>query len=152
LLGSSDRGCCPSCGAPWVRQLARRYFGGWSPGRDPLVDGAGKVPPGKGYRPPRTTGWAPSCACTDESGRALDPVPCTVLDPFGGTSTTGIVALRYGRSYLGIELNPEYAAISERRLKAELAQTALVDHAESEKPREIQRVLRTRGLFEDSAP
>jgi DNA modification methylase len=40
-----------------------------------------------------------------------------VLDPFNGSGTTGIVALRHGREYIGIELNPEYVAMSERRLR-----------------------------------
>jgi DNA modification methylase len=39
-----------------------------------------------------------------------------VLDPFSGSGTTGVVALRLGREYIGIELNPEYVAMSERRL------------------------------------
>jgi DNA modification methylase len=40
----------------------------------------------------------------------------TVLDPFSGSGTTGEVALRNGRNYLGIELNPDYAALSEKRI------------------------------------
>lgn len=40
----------------------------------------------------------------------------TVLDPFSGSGTTGMVALRNGRNYIGTELNPEYAAISEKRI------------------------------------
>ena len=40
----------------------------------------------------------------------------TVLDPFSGSGTTGMVALRLGRSYIGIELNPEYAAMSRSRI------------------------------------
>jgi DNA modification methylase len=40
----------------------------------------------------------------------------TVLDPFSGAGTTGLVAHRLGRRYIGIELNPEYAAMSERRI------------------------------------
>ncbi len=39
-----------------------------------------------------------------------------VLDPFSGSGTTGEVALQNNRNYIGLELNPEYAAISERRL------------------------------------
>lgn len=39
-----------------------------------------------------------------------------VLDPFSGSGTTGEVALRNGRNYIGLELNPEYAKISEKRL------------------------------------
>jgi DNA modification methylase len=40
----------------------------------------------------------------------------TVLDPFSGSGTTGEVALTHGRNYVGIELNPEYAALSEKRI------------------------------------
>lgn len=39
----------------------------------------------------------------------------TVLDPFAGTGTTGVVALREGRRFVGIELNPAYVEIAERR-------------------------------------
>jgi DNA modification methylase len=40
----------------------------------------------------------------------------TILDPFSGSGTTGEVALKHGRNYVGLELNPDYAALSERRL------------------------------------
>lgn len=40
----------------------------------------------------------------------------TVLDPFSGSGTTGEVALTNGRNYIGVELNPEYAALSEKRI------------------------------------
>lgn len=39
-----------------------------------------------------------------------------VLDPFSGSGTTGLAALELGRRYLGIELNPEYAQMSRKRL------------------------------------
>lgn len=39
----------------------------------------------------------------------------TVLDPFAGTGTTGVVALKEGRHFVGIELNPAYAAMAEAR-------------------------------------
>lgn len=38
-----------------------------------------------------------------------------VLDPFAGTGTTGIVALKHGRRFIGIELNPAYARMAEER-------------------------------------
>lgn len=38
-----------------------------------------------------------------------------VLDPFFGSGTTGIVAMRYGRYFLGIELNPKYVEIANSR-------------------------------------
>ena len=43
----------------------------------------------------------------------------TVLDPFGGAGTTGLVADRLGRDAILIELNPEYAAMAERRIYAD---------------------------------
>ena len=40
----------------------------------------------------------------------------TVLDPFGGAGTTGLVADRHGRDAILIELNPEYAEMARRRI------------------------------------
>jgi len=44
------------------------------------------------------------------------PVGGIVLDPFFGAGTTGLVAIQEGRDYIGIELNPEYVEIAEKRL------------------------------------
>jgi DNA modification methylase len=44
------------------------------------------------------------------------PIGGTVLDPFNGAGTTGLVAMQNGREYIGIELNPEYVEITNRRL------------------------------------
>lgn len=46
------------------------------------------------------------------------PVGGTVLDPFLGAGTTGLVAQRLGRNAIGIELNPEYAAMARERIDA----------------------------------
>jgi DNA modification methylase len=43
----------------------------------------------------------------------------TVLDPFSGAATVGVVANRHQRNYLGCELNPDYVAIAENRLRNE---------------------------------
>ena len=66
-------------------------------------------------RPPmsKTTGWRATCKCG-----AGEPVPCVVLDPFFGAGTTGVVSKRLGRDCIGIELNPEYAAMAEARIAA----------------------------------
>ena len=44
------------------------------------------------------------------------PAGGIVLDPFSGSGTTGMVSLRHGRRYIGIELNPEYVEMSRRRI------------------------------------
>lgn len=44
------------------------------------------------------------------------PVGGVVLDPFIGSGTTAITALKNDRRYVGIELNPEYVEIAERRI------------------------------------
>jgi DNA modification methylase len=38
-----------------------------------------------------------------------------VLDPFNGSGTTGAVAIKYGRGYVGIELNPAYIELTNKR-------------------------------------
>ena len=47
---------------------------------------------------------------------AGSPLNGTVLDPFFGAGTTGLVALEEGRQYIGIELNPEFIEIADKRL------------------------------------
>jgi len=39
-----------------------------------------------------------------------------VLDPFSGSGTVAVVALRHGRNFVGIELNPDYAQIARERI------------------------------------
>lgn len=47
------------------------------------------------------------------------PVNGLVLDPFTGSGTTGVVSLRNGRSFIGIELNPQYVKMAKERIKRE---------------------------------
>lgn len=42
----------------------------------------------------------------------------TVLDPFMGSGTTGAVAVKEGRDFIGIEINPEYIEMSKQRIRA----------------------------------
>jgi site-specific DNA-methyltransferase (cytosine-N4-specific) len=42
-----------------------------------------------------------------------------VLDPFCGSGTTGVVALLYHRDFVGIELNPTYAGLAQKRIGEE---------------------------------
>ena len=79
--GTSERGCCPACGAPYARDRAA------------------------------SGGWRPTCGCPPAA-----PVPCVVLDPFGGRGTTADVARRMGRHAVLIELQPDYCALIERNV------------------------------------
>jgi DNA modification methylase len=80
------------------------------------------------YRNRRTV-WTVTPEPFDEAHFAVMPPelvrPCvkagsrkgdTVLDPFAGAGTTGVVALQEGRNFVGIELNPAYVQMAERRL------------------------------------
>lgn len=128
LAGTSERGVCPACGAPW-RRLVETSREPTRPGKDSKVfvegvdvSGASRDKRNRGTtgnRDPqrhvcesRTVGWEPGCSCD-----VGEPVPATVLDPFGGSGTTAAAALKKGRSAILVELNPEYAAIIERKLK-----------------------------------
>lgn len=92
-----------------------------------------------GYGPTRNkrTVWAVATRPYPEAHFATYPVelvqPCilagspaggTVLDPFSGSGTTGVAAISVGRQYIGVELNPAYMALAERRLST--TQPALV--------------------------
>ena len=48
-----------------------------------------------------------------------------VLDPFMGSGTTGIACVQAGRRFIGIENNPKYFALAERRITDALAQADL---------------------------
>jgi len=49
-----------------------------------------------------------------------------VLDPFFGAGTTGLVALKQGKRFIGIEINPEYIKIANKRLKPHLTQEKII--------------------------
>lgn len=85
---------------------------------------------GKGYRNKRSV-WVVNTEPYPEAHFATFPpaliTPCVmagsktgdfVLDPFFGSGTTGVVALKNKRKFIGIELNPEYCEMAEKRLTA----------------------------------
>ena len=53
------------------------------------------------------------------------PIGGVVLDPFFGSGTTAIEALRQNKRYIGIDLNPEYCEIAAKRIEKELEQTSI---------------------------
>jgi DNA modification methylase len=131
--GTSEKGCCPECGAAWERET--EISENAHPGDSGSTNGQGKIQRGKrpdglavgtamreryqAGREPRTVGWDAQCDCSWDSATLThdaDPLPCTVLDPFAGSGTTGVVALRLGRSFIGIELSPAYAEMARARI------------------------------------
>lgn len=50
--------------------------------------------------------------------RIVEPLGETILDPYIGTGTTGVAAVRLGRKFIGIEINEAYAEIAARRIEA----------------------------------
>ena len=56
----------------------------------------------------------------------------TVMDPFNGSGTTGEVAIKHGRRYVGCELNPDYVDMALKRIRDELDKTRLI-----EKPKKL---------------
>lgn len=120
-LGTSERGCCRECGAPWKRILERKKVKRERPNdytkRQPDADGIGnKCANSVAGVSTSTTGWEPSCDCI-----AGEPVPCLILDPFAGSGTTLLVARQLGLRGIGSELNPEYTEMARRRIRNALS-------------------------------
>jgi DNA modification methylase len=118
LAGCPER-ACGECGAPWERVVERTPMvvrptekrANWQADDDHARTQTG----GTMLEPPtsRTIGFEPSCACN------ADPTAGTVLDPFAGAGTTGLVALRHNRAFTGIELNAEYAQLARDRIETD---------------------------------
>lgn len=113
-IGTSKHGQCASCGTPYERVVekvatGRRRSDG-SPRHLPGLDRINRSDWREGVEY-RHAGWHQACTCdTEERG------PCTVLDPFCGSGTTGLAARDLNRDFIGIDLNPEYVAIAQARI------------------------------------
>jgi len=128
LAGTSAKGNCAACGAPWARDVERYRthngdrcddLGAWrntDPGSPVGAQGDGHW---RYASVSETKGWKPTCTCDAPTAPAL------VLDPFAGSGTVGVVALRHGRRFLGIELNPTYCAMARRRIAGPLFAAAV---------------------------
>jgi hypothetical protein len=118
ILAGCPARCCPVCGRGW-----RRVVSGNGP--DKANSHQRAIPDGqteqRGLAAAKmgstwtkiTLGFEPACTC----GRA-DSVPGTVLDPFGGSGTTGDVARQHGRRAVLIDLNPDYQPLQAARIAA----------------------------------
>jgi DNA modification methylase len=108
LAGTSEKGACPDCGAPWKRVATGGAFAQLDR-RNPPSD------------------WQPTCKCGNPN-----TVPCVVLDPFLGSGTTIAVARTLGRHGAGCELNPAYAALARDRIgRAEKPSTYVAEKADN---------------------
>ena len=121
MAGSSEKGQCSKCGNPVTRvvvktRLTRPQLSKDDPRYRPnqyegsYGDIKGDMGADAGYTETKTVGWEPTCKCN----AAI--VPQIILDPFVGSGTTAQVAKKLGRQYIGIELNPSYKEMIERRL------------------------------------
>lgn len=55
------------------------------------------------------------------------PRNITILDPFMGSGSTGVACIETGRNFIGIELDPGYFSIAEKRIQEAQAQPALLE-------------------------
>lgn len=116
--GTSEKGCCADCGAPYIRITEREQLKRERPNDFLKRNGASGTgsfinQTVEGVEV-RTVGWEASCKC--EAGI----VPCRVIEPFCGVATTLLAASQLGRDSVGIELNPDYVAMARRRIEGGL--------------------------------
>lgn len=114
ILAGCPAQCCSACGAPVVRDIAKERRPNERPEGQRHDGTYYAANPGGGVANDRRArvdkGWRPSCKCAAPATRG------TVLDPFFGAGTTGLVADRLQRDCIGTELNPRYAALARRRI------------------------------------
>ena len=120
LAGTSEYGACGECGAPWARMVGKQDIdrsGNHNPGGKAKEYPRGDTDnwnenDGRGFILPerQTLGWSPTCGCNAAT------VPAEELDPFAGSGTTCAVAQSLGRSFVGLDLDPEYLGIAAKRI------------------------------------
>lgn len=122
LAGTSSHGVCRDCLSPWVRVTDRQrtrdgepLHGSWHGGGSDHNVGRSGVGHWRDITVVETVGFAPTCACD----AIKSPIPATVLDCFGGAGTTGLVADRFGRNAVLIEVNEKYAEMARHRIQSD---------------------------------
>jgi len=106
------------CGAPWERVIELGEIeskgGSVNNRRNGITDfGGSQMNCGEfTQRKHITKGWQPTCS------HKAEPVPCIVLDPFGGSGTTKNVADRLGRQGVICELKMEYIEMAKKRCES----------------------------------
>ena len=104
--GTSKRGVCGECGAPWVRVVEKKFI---QTGKERAHIAGGDKTIGMGWEGTlrgnvntTTLGFRPTC------DHDAPLVPATVLDPFCGSGTTLLVARQLGRRGVGLDLSYSY--------------------------------------------
>lgn len=82
---------------------------------DPVNSIAKTITHDQPFPAPATLGWR--ATCSHPLFPQAEPIPCTVLDPFGGSGTTAVVAERLGRHAILIDRNEDYLEMAEFRLQ-----------------------------------
>ncbi len=124
LAGTSARGVCPKCAAPWARVVERKAM---IIRRSKRTHSMGQTRSSGTVLEPNeaiTIGWQPTCGCLPPDEET--PIPATVLDPFLGAGTTAMVADQLGRDCIGIELNASYAEMARCRIEHDAGMFARV--------------------------
>ena len=116
---------CAKCGAGWERVVDRKLI------QDGPVRNRGKIKGGDaeaksmtmgdkgiiGHYDVKTLGFRPTCDC----GKDAAADKAIILDPFMGSGTVALVAHENFRHYVGLEINPDYIPLAEKRgLKQEV--------------------------------
>lgn len=125
--GTSPVGCCKKCRTPYepvkmydnpkaTKGRGKRNKAYWDH-RGGIISSQARMRPPQGEAPyqekgvKRLLGYEKACNCdTDKT------VPCVVVDIFNGGGTTGLVAKRYLRSYIGFDLNPSFVRLTGHRM------------------------------------
>jgi DNA modification methylase len=109
---------CAECGMPYDRDVERTteydhstVAASSNPDRNDLNSGKGNDIRNGCYSEAEFNGWIQACNCDTD-----DTQPGIALDPFAGAGTTCMVAKDLGRRFIGVELNPEYVALAQKRL------------------------------------
>ena len=120
ILAGCPEEVCVKCETPYERKVeSKRLKRNELPKDDPryrpnTYEGSYKDINGKadaGYTETKDLGLEKQCQCESNETKAG-----TVLDPFGGAGTTGLVAQQHNRNAVLIELNPEYAEMAKNRI------------------------------------
>jgi DNA modification methylase len=103
---------CADCGTPYEREVDRETGEYEYSDRGEVVKGRTQAS-GTMTEPPTAehVGWTPTCDCDTDA-----TAPGIALDPFAGAGTTARVAKDLGRRFIGIDLNPDYVAMAQKRV------------------------------------